>query len=652
MAERGGEPLLRRRQLGWSLLALLAMLAPAIGHVRPWVTILVGALVVWRLGHAFYGWPLPGRLLRGALTLGVLLAVYLTYRTLNGIVAGSALLIAMAGLKLIESRTRRDWFLLLVIALFIGLADFLYAPEIALAGYMLPALWLVVTALIVVGYGRDLHPRQAGATALGLLLPAVPVAAVLFIVFPRIPGPLWGLPATSGASAGVGDTMAPGSISQLAASGRVAFRVKFDGTPPAAIPYWRGPVLHHFEDGVWSRGATTPVSLHWRLRGPPLRYTVTLEPDDRRWLYALPLAVSWPHDTALSGDYTLYAHQPVRERRRYTVVSYPQAVEGLDASHTELARDLQLPAGANPRALALAHEWRHESPSPQAIVKRALALFSDGNFYYTLSPPPLPARGGIDKFLFDTRRGFCGHYASAFTFLMRAAGIPARVVTGYAGGERNPIDGYWVVRDAQAHAWSEVWLPHRGWVRVDPTAALPVSSIDSETAQIIGDTAGVQVASGDWLRHAGYLWDAANTLWNQWVLGYGPLLQKAAFAHLGIDYGRGTVVALVMLLAFVAVFALTGGWFIWRSWPARAEPAIRLYNHFCGKLEGVGIHRRHNEGPLDFAARASRQRPDCAMPINLITRLYVALRYHSRPPEKSLRRLAAAIARFQPERRI
>lgn len=646
------ESAVSRRQLLWSLVALLAMLAPAVDRVRAWILILVGALIVWRLGRALLGWPLPGRLLRGALTLGVLLAVYLSYRTLNGVVAGSALLAAMAGLKLVESRGRRDYFLLLIIALFIGLANFLYAPRMGLAIYMLPALWLTITALIVVGYGRGMPPRQAGGIALGLMLPAALVAAILFVIFPRVPGPLWGQPAPGTATAGVSDSMAPGSISQLVSSDRVAFRVKFDGTPPASL-YWRGPVLHRYAHGVWSRGPAPRIAAkHIQLHGAPLRYTVTLEPDSHRWLYALAVAASWPDDAALAGDYTLYTEQPVRERRRYSVVSYPQAGTGAGAPAAAWRRDLQLPPGGNPQARALAARWRNESPSARTIVKHALALFHDGNFYYTLNPPPLGRRNPIDRFLFTTRQGFCEHYASAFTFLMRAAGVPARVVTGYVGGERNPIDGYWIVRDAQAHAWAEVWIAPDGWVRVDPTSALPPNRVDVHTAATLAAANPGRIGGGDWLRHLGYAWDAANTLWNQWVLGYGPLLQKTAFAHFGIDYSRGAMIAVVMLIALAAIFAITGGWFVWRSWPARAEPAIRLYASFCRKLGQVGIRRRSTEGPLDFAARAARQRPDCAHTIHFVTQLYIRLRYHPEPPARSLRRLAAAVAGFQPERRV
>ncbi|HET7569286.1 MAG TPA: DUF3488 and transglutaminase-like domain-containing protein [Gammaproteobacteria bacterium] len=645
-------PAVARQRLLWSLAALLAMLMPALSHTRPWAMALIGVLIFWRLGYAYFRLPLPGRLPRGVLTLAALVAIWLTYGTLLGVVAGSALLIVMAGLKLIESHTRRDYFLLLVITLFIGLADFLYAPRVGLAAYMLPALWLTLTALVIVGHGeRGMPARQAGRIAASLLLPAVPVAALLFFIFPRIAGPVWRLPSTGSAATGIGDSMAPGSISKLAVSSRVAFRVHFD-SPPPAHRYWRGPVLHHFSHGVWTRGNTAITSLpQVQLRGAPVRYTITLEPDNHRWLYALAAPASWPDSAVLADDYTLYTAKPIRERRQYTIISYPKAHYGLNLTLANLQRDLQLPPGGNPRARLLAARWQHNLSTPQEIVRKALNLFRDGDFYYTLKPPPL-GKNGIDRFLFETRRGFCGHYASAFAFLMRAAGIPAHVVTGYAGGELNPIDDYWTVRDARAHAWDEVWLKGQGWVRVDPTAVLPPSQIAPDAAAAIRAASAGTAGNSHWLRQLNYAWEAANTFWNRWVMSYGPSLQKAAFARLGVDYGSWTSIAMTMLAAFVLIFATVGAWFAWRAWFNRGEPVVRLYAQFCRKLARVGLHRERTEGPLDFAARIIHDRPDCAPTVNAITNHYVALRYEPNPPRDTLRKLATAIANFQPERRI
>jgi transglutaminase-like putative cysteine protease len=641
-----------RRRLLWALAALAVMLAPAMAHVRPWAVALVLGLIAWRLGHAFFGVPLPGRMVRAMLTLLALLGIWLSYGTLLGIVAGSALLIVMAGLKLIESRTSRDYFLLLVITLFIGLADFLYQPSVALAIYMLPALWLVVAAFVVVGHGDEHLPgRAAGRVAASLLMPALPIAAILFFVFPRIGGPIWQLPKAGPAHTGIGDSMAPGSIGKLAVSKRIAFRVRFKTSPPAKR-YWRGPVLHHFDQGVWTRGRSSARLTPVQLRGKPIKYTVTLRPDDHRWLYVLATPTEWPAEATLSADYSLYTDHRVRHRRRYSVTSYPQARHGLSLPEANRRRDLQLPATGNPKARALAAHWRRALDSPRAIVDKALARFADGNYYYTLKPPAL-GENGIDQFLFDTKSGFCGHYASAFTFLMRAAGIPAHVVVGYAGGERNPIDGYWTVRDSRAHAWSEVWLKGIGWRRIDPTAALPANRVDPAAAAALG-VASPNGARGGFHFSRGFVeaWNAANTFWNHWVMGFGPNLQKTAFAHLGVDYGSLSGMLMILVAALILILAVLGGAFASRAWMRRGEPAVRLYARFCRKLERVGLHRRPHEGPVDFAERAATRRPDIKKTVDTITRLYVALRYDPAPPQAGLRRLAAAVSNFQPERRF
>ncbi|HET6726113.1 MAG TPA: DUF3488 and transglutaminase-like domain-containing protein [Gammaproteobacteria bacterium] len=651
IARRTGERTPARQRLLWALAALIAMLMPAMDHIRPWAAALIAVLIVWRLGHAWFNAPLPGRALRAVMTLGALAAIWFSYGTLLGIVAGSALLVVMAGLKLIESHSRRDYFLLLVITLFIGLADFLYKPNIELALYMLPALWLTVTAFVVVGDGeRGLSGRQAGRIAAGLLIPAAPIAAILFFIFPRVPGPIWQLPSPVTASTGIGDTMSPGSISQLVVSNRIAFRVHFDSPPPHAL-YWRGPVLHHFQDGIWTRGNKGLSPGRVQPAGAPLSYTITLQPDDHRWLYALATPLNWPSNAALAADYTLYGDRTVRQRERYRVTSYPDARYGLDLPPANRQRDLQLPPTGNPRARALAARWRRNLDSPQTIVKQALDRFANGAYYYTLKPPPL-AHNGIDKFLFETRRGFCGHYASALVFLMRAAGIPAHVVTGYVGGERNPIDGYWTIRDARAHAWAEVWLAGVGWKRIDPTAVLPPNRISPEAAAAIAAASTGGAGAQAWLRRMDYVWNAANTFWNEWVMSYGPSLQRKAFARLGIDYGDWVNVAMTMLVAFVLIFAGVGAWFAWRTWLRRGEPVVRLYERFCRKLARVGLHRRRSEGPLDFASRAARRRPDCAETVDTVTGLYVALRYGVDPPADGLRRMAAEVANFQPERRV
>jgi transglutaminase-like putative cysteine protease len=636
-------------------MAALAVVAlPQVFHLSPWVTGLSAALGLWRLGNIRRGWPLLGRYARIIAAFAVLVSVWLSYRTLNGPDAGTALLLLLAALKLMEADTPRDYFLLLLIAYFIAIANFLDNQSIALALYTLAALWLITAALLAVSQPEvTLRPRRALAYTARLFLPALPIAALLFVLFPRIPGPLWGLGFDGSAVSGLANTMQPGSISHLVQSDQAVFRVSFAGPiPPPRQRYWRGLVLHHFDGTVWSRGA--PVFQRQpgesKPHGTPIRYTVTLEPNRQRWLFTLKFPAAVPLVARLLSDDTLVSRTPIRKLYRYTVVSRPghPARPKLDAD--ERRRDLQLPAHADPRARALAKRWQAGAASPRGVIEKALALFHNQPFVYTLNPPAL-GKNSIDAFLFASRRGFCEHYAGAFTFLMRAAGIPARVVVGYQGGEINPLGGYLIVRQADAHAWSEVWLAGQGWVRVDPTAAVAPSRVEDGLAGTLpggAHSAGFSLGPRSWIRDLQFSWDALDNGWNQWILGYGPALQKRFFSGVGLRYGHWTEVGIVLTLAVLVVMGLVVSYWLWRARPQPSDPAARLYQRFCRRLARAGLPRAGHEGPLDFGARIARARPELGAEVEAITQRYVALRYEAQAGEQALREFRRHVAHFKP----
>jgi len=472
---------LTARQLGRLLLILAACAAPQALHIAPWISGIALLLGMWRYLAAVRGWRLPSRTLRLLLALAGFVGVFASYGSINGVQAGSALLVLMLALKLTETWRRRDCALLAVLGFFLIGAEFLYEQRILTTLYMLPVLWLLTAELLAVTHpGTPLAFRTALTTSGRLLLLAVPLMLIMYLLFPRIPGPLWGIGDARGAGvSGLDDSMTPGSIGELALSDEIAFRVEFAGPPPPpAARYWRALVLHDFDGRSWQtnwpvRGATPLTPL-----GGTIRYTITLEPHERNWLFALDLPVSIPPDAVLLSDYALRTPRRLTERRRYSVES--ALAYRADAVLEDWARrrDLRLPDGFNPRTHALATQWRNQfGDNATAIVQTALAMFRNQPFVYTLQPPLL-GRNSVDEFLFDTQKGFCEHYASSFTVLMRAAGIPARVVTGYQGGEENPFADYFIIRQASAHAWSEVWLEGRGWVRVDPTAAVAPERIE------------------------------------------------------------------------------------------------------------------------------------------------------------------------------
>ncbi|HVS76783.1 MAG TPA: DUF3488 and transglutaminase-like domain-containing protein, partial [Steroidobacteraceae bacterium] len=453
-------------------------------QVAAWITITALALVGWRLAAAFGALRLPGGAVRVALGLSLVAAVFAQFHTLNGLAPGTAMLMLMAAIKLLETRSRRDQYVVIGGALFLLLAGCLDRQQLAWVPlYGLEAL-LCCSALAVVAYtpaaDERAFPAPAGlatweAVALAgrTLLYAAPLAVLLFLFFPRLPGHFWAVTGDD-AVTGLGDTLTPGSITRLTASYGIAFRVRFRGRlPPPEERYWRGPVMHDFDGATWTAGRYSSLGAQ-RLDclSSPYRYRVDLEPTFRPWWLALDRVMRSPGaGVRYTDDYQLIAAQPVSRSMSYDAVSCAHTRSLAPLSPGARLEDTRLPAGQNPRTLELASRLRRRAVSDAAFVDAALAFLRTGGFTYSLTPPPL-GPNPVDDFLFDTRAGFCGHYASAFVDLMRAGGVPARVVTGYLGGQWNPYDHTLIVRQSDAHAWAEVWLDGRGWTRVDPTAVV------------------------------------------------------------------------------------------------------------------------------------------------------------------------------------
>ncbi|MFN7883030.1 MAG: transglutaminaseTgpA domain-containing protein, partial [bacterium] len=377
----------------------------------------------------------PPRALLVAMVSAASAGIFLQYGTLFGREPGVALLSVMIALKLLELKSRRDATVLAFLACFLVITNFLYSQTLPTALLMLVAV-VMVTATMIGFHQRQPALRQTTALAAQLLAQSIPLMVVLFVFFPRLPGPLWGLPRDSGQSVtGLSDSMSPGSFSQLSASADVAFRVEFAGAVPrTADLYWRGPVFWQFDGRTWSPGSASPgptAAPVVRAISEPIAYTVTLEPHFERWLLALDMPSALPPEARATSDFALLANAPVRTRVRYEGRAALDYRANENETEANLRRALQLPAGLNPRSLALAAGLRDAGLEPQQVIERLLARFRNEPFFYTTNPPLLGSEHTVDQFLFESRRGFCEHYASAFTFLMRAAGVPARVVTGY-----------------------------------------------------------------------------------------------------------------------------------------------------------------------------------------------------------------------------
>ncbi|MCH2219257.1 MAG: DUF3488 and transglutaminase-like domain-containing protein, partial [Dechloromonas sp.] len=527
---------LERQASPWLFASAAATAAPHISHQAYWLSALSLLLLLWAVRLWWKDERLPGRWLLILLVVAGCAGILIEFRTLFGRDAGVAMLVVFMAMKLLELKSRRDAMVVVVLGYFLLLTHYLYSQSIPTGIWLLFALWLLTTTLIRLHGG----PSNTGSASLRyaarLCLQAIPFMLVLYLLFPRISGPLWGLPSDAHAGmTGLSDSMSPGSISRLAQSADIAFRARFIDAPPAKHKlYWRGPVLENFDGTTWRPHTGQGAAATLDRMSPPVRYELTLEAHNQRWILALDAPVSLPEGIFLSAALAATQRQPVTERQRFALAASLDYRFNADEDPRTLQRNLSIPAQANAKTRALALGWRQAGLRPEEIIRKAQDLFA-AEFTYTLQPPLL-GPNGIDEFLFVTRRGFCEHYAGAFVFLMRAAGIPARVVTGYQGGELNPLDGHLVVRQSDAHAWAEVWLEGRGWLRVDPTASVSPARIETGIvdALALGEPlpAIVQLRA-DWLRNLRYRWEAVNNAWNQHILGYDPQRQRELLSRLG-----------------------------------------------------------------------------------------------------------------------
>lgn len=626
------------RLLVFGLALVMLMVLP---YLTPWVGAFVALLLLWRLLLDNYRWALPRVWLLLPLTLLAGLGIMLSYRGLFGRDASAALLCVMLALKLMEAKSTRDIMLLIFAGFFVTITAFLFNQSLLVGLYLLLPVFVLTLTLLVTSLPQTQSSDQSarkqwqaqGRLAGQLLLQSLPIMLVLFVLFPRIPGPLWGVPEDSYKNmTGLSEQMSPGNISQLTRSYATAFRVDFKADIPKPQQlYWRGPVLWHFDGRTWRMRQDFPAQgghESLQVRGAEVEYAVTLEPHNRRWLLLLDMPNRLPEEAMVTYDMQVKSSEPVRLRKRYTAHSNLDYTLGASLSEHDRMLATQLPDDENPRSFALAAGWRQQGLAPEQIVEAALQMFRSEAFFYTLRPPIL-RQHPIDSFLFQTRSGFCEHYASSFVFLMRAAGIPARVVSGYQGGEINPVNHSLIVRQSDAHAWAEVWLQERGWVRVDPTAAVSPLRVESGIDAALPENADLPLlARNDYplLRKLYLNWDAVNHHWNQMVLGYDQQKQMDVLRRLLGDTLAWQDLVILMMLALLIVALALGFWLMRGSYQAR-DPMQKLYQRFLRKLAVHGIRPAIGEGPQDFYLRAAIALPKQAAWIKIFGQNYVRLRY-------------------------
>ncbi len=561
--------------------------------------------------------------------LGSALGLWVFFGQSFGADISIAFLVLCLIAKLWELNTKRDGYVALTLGLFVAAAAFLWSQSLILAVMVLFAVAMALFGFIALADENN-NTGSGRGTMLGLImLPAVPMLVVLFLFFPRF-DPLWSLQLASNKSTtGVSDSMSPGDFANLSKSTELAFRVEFDQIPSRDKLYWRGLVFHHFDGVTWTQDNNRPDI--WRygqpmptwatpLAGEPFgTYQVMMEPTQQNWLFALDYSYSHTPRTFLTDDFALRSFAPITSQFHYQASYQPNSVvKSLSAS--ERTSSLQLPSTGNEQSRRFAKQMYNEAGGDPIAFARQIERYISGNdFFYTLNPPTL---GGerIDDFLFGTRRGFCEHYASSFVFLMRAAGVPARVVVGYQGGQLGRDGNSWEVRQMDAHAWAEVWVDNVGWQRIDPTAFVAPSRIEEgmseytegQGASVFGD--GVAGAMGyqqfKLLQSLRRLSDEASYYWQKDVVGYDSEAQKSSlFNRFNItSLGQQLLIMATAFLAALSLFVAV----IWYRRRVRHHPFDEPVERLSKALRGISpaLARKSYESHFGYLSRLAKHTGD------------------------------------------
>ena len=652
-----------RRPLLWLAAALLFTLPPMFGQLAswvPWLFLLALALKFWMEPR---GYRLRSTILKLILAGLMLGAIFLSYATLKGIEPAVSFLAVLVSIKILEAHTAREFHAIVMMAWVLCLCGFLLSQDFAVAFCLFVAFALLIAALVQ--FHRGSSPGAFWvplATTFKLLAQAAPVVVLLFLLFPRINT---GLQLRIGdfhaAMTGFSDRLSPGGIETLANSSEIAFRAEFpdNRTGPPGPKYWRGLVMWRCEGMEW-RGPYSPKSISDSPRPYPasdkaIRQRITIAPHGLRWMFALDRPFGIPSGAVLARGNYMYSVRPIRKPRRYEVLSSIEPIDKeLDAYERRQA--LQLPASITPAVSELAASWATHDSEPRAIVKSALQFFRTQGFRYSLSPGEYN-KNDLEEFLFHRRTGFCEHYAASFATLMRLAGVPARVVVGYLGGEYNDLGGFFLVRQADTHAWCEVWIPENGWMRVDPTTAVAPDRAGQDLSSFLAG----RVASGEMVTGRSALltrlarlalvnqvrsiWEALNYQWDTRVLGFDADVQDVLLTSLGLTNSGPLPLVVQVLIVISALLIIYASWMQWRT-RRRVDRIQALYERYCQKLAHIGLQRDPWEGPVDFARRATQSLPNASKYVRQIAETYIALRYAPGPTVTSVDKFAKEINAF------
>ena len=653
-----------RRPLLWLAAALLFTLPPMFGSLVRWVPYVFLLALAMKFWMEPRGYRLRSTTLKLMLAAMGLFAIFVSYGSLKGIEPGISLLVVLVSLKVLEAHTAREFQVMVLMGWVLCLCGFFLSQDFLIALSLLTAFALLLVALIQFYRGSSPSAFWPPLGTTGkILVQAAPLVVLLFVLFPRInTGLRVDFRANHLASSGFSDRLSPGSIAALANSSEIAFRAEFPGstaTPPGSM-YWRGAVMWHC-DGLEWRTPYVPVSISSRGRGTRQSFTnniirqrITLAPHGARWMFALDRPFEIPPGAILArGDY-LWSVQTIRKARRYEVVS-SLGPAGKELTPGERREALELPPAISPAVRELAQSWMTQNSSPRAIVNSALQFFRTG-FRYSLTPGEY-RKNDLEQFLFHRRVGFCEHYAASFATLMRLAGVPARVVVGYLGGEYNDLGHFFLVRQADTHAWCEVWLPESGWTRVDPTTAVAPgrASLDLHSFLERGIASGQmearrtgffrQLARSALFTNGRLVLETLSYEWDSRVLAFDADVQEVLLDSMGLANRGPFVLIIEILIVAIALLVIYFGWMQLRT-RSRADQVKTLYERFCRKAARLGARRHPWEGPSDFARRAALLLPEQSERIRQISNIYIALRYAPESAGVALDRFVKEVRAF------
>jgi len=659
-----------RRPLLWLAAALLFTLPALLGTVASWVPFLFLFALVLKFWMEPKGYRLRSTSLKLILTALTLGAIFLSYDPLKGIEPAVSLLVVLVSLKILEAHTAREFQVMVMMAWVLCLCGFLLSQDLAIAFCLFIAFALLIAALV-----QFHRPATAGspgafwlplATTLKLVVQAAPVVVLLFLLFPRInTGFQFRIGDPHAARTGFSDRLSPGGIVALANSTDIAFRAEFPDrrTGPVGPMYWRGLVMWHCEGMEW-RAPYAPAPISDSSNGYPasdkaVRQRITIAPHGARWMFALDRPFGIPSGARLARGNYLYSVQPIRKTRRYEALSSTDPTREELGAH-ERREALQLPASISPAVRELAASFAGHDSEPRATVNSALQFFRTQGFRYSLSPGEYN-KNDLEEFLFRRRTGFCEHYAASFATLMRLAGIPARVVLGYLGGEYNDLGGFFLVRQSDTHAWCEVWIPENGWTRIDPTAVVAPGRASLDLSSFLASRiASGEIATGrttfvtrlvrlPLVNQIRSIWEALNYQWDTRVMGFDADVQDVLLTSLGLTNSGPLPLVMQVLIVISALLIIYAGWMQLQTRP-RADRIQALYERYCQRLARIGVQRDPCEGPSDFAKRAAQSFPNASECVRQITETYIALRYAPGPAAISLDKFAKKINAFTAHR--